>query len=318
MKDTSIKINGQSVKLTHLDKVFWPARLGYAKGVSGRPNEKITKGDLVNYYRNVAKYILPYLKDRPESMNRHPNGIAGPSFFQKDVADQSPDWVKTKKIYSESNKANINYLICENEATLVYMANLGCIEINPWNSRIGRLENPDFLVIDLDPEKISFERVVEVARAVHKLLDSIHVPNYCKTSGATGLHIYVPLGAKYDYDQAKEFAHLVAVIIHQQLPDITSVERMPKKRQKKVYLDFLQNRKGQTLAAPYSVRPKPGATISTPLEWREVRKGLDPKQFTIRTIFPRLKKKGDLWKPVLKKSANLKQALSELKRSMQK
>jgi bifunctional non-homologous end joining protein LigD len=293
------KINGKTLKLTNLDKVYWP-------------KEKFTKGDLIEYYRKIAPYILPYLKDRPESMNRHPGGITGPNFFQKDVDHQSPAWAKVVPIYSESNQAKIRYLVCQNEATLVYMANLGCIEINPWNSTYQKQDHPDYLVIDLDPEDISFEKVVLVAQSVHKLLDSIGVKNYCKTSGATGLHIYVPLGAKYNYDQAKEFAHIVAMLINHKHPDITSVERLPKKRQKKVYLDFLQNRKGQTLAAAYSVRPKPGATVSTPLEWSEVRAGLDPKKFTIKTIFARLAKKKDLFKPILGKGADLKKALSKL------
>lgn len=300
--ETILKINGRSLKLTNLEKVYWP-------------KEKYTKGDLIEYYRNIAPFILPYLKDRAESMNRHPGGINGPNFFQKDVRDQMPSWIKTKKIFSESNNANINYLVCQDEATLVYMANLGCIEINPWNSRIQKQEHPDYLVIDLDPEDISFDRVVLVAQSVHKLLDSIGVKNFCKTSGATGLHIYVPLGAKYNYDQAKEFAHLVALIINKQLPDITSVERSPKKRQKRVYLDYLQNRKGQTLAAPYSVRPKPGATVSTPLEWSEVRTGLDPHKFTIKTIFARIKKKKDLFKPVLGPGSDLKKALKKLEKA---
>jgi bifunctional non-homologous end joining protein LigD len=298
-KDILVKIDGQQLKLTNLDKVYWP-------------KEKYTKGDLVNYYRKVAKFILPYLKDRPENMNRHPHGINGPSFYQKNVDHQPPVWVKTKKIFSESNKADINYLVCQNEATLVYMANLGCIEINPWNSRIQNLEKPDWMVIDLDPEAISFEQVIVVAQAVHKLLDSIGVKNFCKTSGATGLHIFVPLAAKYTHDQVKDFAHIIAVLVNRRLPNITSIERMPKKRQKKVYLDFLQNRKGQTLAAPYSVRPKPGATVSTPLEWGEVKRGLDPKKFTIQTIVPRLKKKGDIWKPVIGAGADLQKALTKL------
>lgn len=296
---TKMKINGYEVNLTHLEKVFWP-------------KEKYTKRDLVDYYRKIAPVILPYLKDRPESMNRHPNGITGKNFFQKNVDHKVPEWVNTKLIYSESNREKINYLICQNEATLVYMANLGCIEINPWNSRIKSLDHPDFLVIDLDPEAISFDKVVLVAQSVHKLLDKIKVPNFCKTSGATGLHIYVPLSAKYTYDQAKEFARLVATIINRQIPEITSIERLPKKRQHRVYLDFLQNRKGQTLAAPYSVRPKPGATVSTPLEWSEVRVGLDPEKFTIKTIFDRLKKKKDLFSGLFKKSADLKSALKKL------
>jgi bifunctional non-homologous end joining protein LigD len=155
---------------------------------------------------------------------------------------------------------------------------------------------------------------VLVAQSVHKLLDKVGVKNYCKTSGATGLHIYVPLGAKYNYDQAKEFAHLIALLINRKHPDITSVERLPKKRQKKVYLDFLQNRKGQTLAAPYSVRPKPYATVSTPLDWSEVKIGLDPKAFTIKTIFGRLKKKKDLFKPVLGIGIDLKKCLAKLEK----
>ena len=301
-KEEFITIDGHELKLTNLNKIYWP-------------KEKYTKGDLIDYYRKISPYILPYLKDRPESMNRHPGGITGPNFFQKDVDHSVPKWMKTKSIYSESNEANINYLVCENEATLVYMANLGCIEINPWNSRIGEQDYPDYLVIDLDPEAVSFEKVVLVAQSVHRLLDFLDVPNFCKTSGATGLHIYVPLGAKYDYDQAKEFAHLVAICVNRKLPDITSIERSPKKRQKKVYLDYLQNRKGQTLAAPYSVRPKPGATVSTPLEWSEVRSGLDPSKYTIKTIFERLKKKKDLFKPVLSgKTANLKLALKKLEK----
>ncbi|SRR5258708_7926285 len=289
------------MKLTNLDKIFWP-------------KEKYTKGDVLEYYQKIAPYILPYLKDRPESLNRYPSGIGGKNFFQKDVDHMPPDWVKTKSIYSESNNANINYLICNDAATLLYMANLGCIEINPWFSTIKHLDKPDYAVIDLDPEKISFDKVVEVALAVHKILDNLKIPNYCKTSGATGLHIYIPLGAKYTYDQAKDFSHLIAVLANRKLPQITSLERHPAKRQKKVYLDYLQNRKGQTLVAPYSLRPKPGATVATPLEWKEVKKGLSPQDFNIQNIFSRLKKKGDLFKPVLGKGIDLQKTLKQIEK----
>ena len=170
------------------------------------------------------------------------------------------------------------------------MANLGCIEINPWSSRLGMLDRPDYLVIDLDPEDIAFEAVVESALAVKKVLDKAGTQHYCKTSGKTGLHVYVPLGGSCDYDQARQFAEIIARLSHRELPKITSLERNPARRQKKVYLDFLQNRRGQTLAAPYSVRPHPGATVSTPLRWEEVKPGLDPSQFTIRTIGKRLEK----------------------------
>jgi bifunctional non-homologous end joining protein LigD len=292
-------INGQKVKLTNLDKIFWP-------------KERYTKGDVIAYYDKIAKYILPYLKDRPESLNRHPNGIRGQSFFQKDVGDMPPDWVRTQKIYSESNKKYLHYLVIDDKPSLLYAANLGCIEINPWFSRIKKLDYPDYLVLDLDPEGIGFEAVVEAALVIHKILDKAGCKNYCKTSGATGLHVYVPLNAKYTYDQAKQFAHLIAILTNQRLPKTTSVERMPMKRQHKVYLDFLQNRKAQTLACPYSLRPKPGATVATPLEWKEVKKGLDPKDYNIKTIFKRLEKKGDLFKPILGQGADLKKALSRL------
>ncbi len=283
----------KQVTLTHLDKVFWP-REGY------------TKGDVANYYRRISRWLLPYLVDRPQSLKRTPNGIAGPSFFQKDVDHMPPAWVKTKKIYSESTQKQINYIVCQDLPTLLYLVNLGCIEINPWNSRLKSLHKPDFLIIDLDPEQISFDRVVEVAQTVHQILDELKLPNFCKTSGATGLHIYVPLGAKYDYEQVKKFAYSIVQKAHQRLPQITSLERHPKKRQRKVYLDYLQNNFSQTLAAPYSLRARPGAPVSTPLEWKEVKTGLDPLKFNIKTIFPRLKQKGDLWAPVLGKGVNLK------------
>ncbi len=297
--EETVTIAKRPVHLTHLEKVYWP-------------KEKITKGDLVAYYRSVAKTILPYLKDRPESLNRYPHGIEGDSFYQKDVDHQPPKWVKTKKIHSESNDKDINWLLCQDEATLAYMANLGCIELNPWHSRIGKLDKPDYLLIDLDAKTTTFERIVEVAREVRALLDELGLASFPKTSGKTGLHICIPLGAKYSYDQAKQFDQLLMHLVHDRLPKITSVERNPAKRKGKVYLDFLQNRRGQTMAAPYCVRPVPGATVSTPLEWSEVRKGLDPHKFTIRTIGKRLEKKGDLWKGVLGRGANLKRALDRL------
>jgi bifunctional non-homologous end joining protein LigD len=276
------------------------------------PKEKITKGDVIAYYDKIAPYILPYLKDRPESLNRHPNGISGKSFFQKDITYTPPAFVKITKIYSESNADYINYMVCQNKETLLYMANLGCIEINPWFSRLKHLDKPDYAVLDLDPEDIGFDKVIEVANETHKLLKKLKIPNFCKTSGATGLHIYIPLGARYSYDQSKHFAQLIATLVHKKLPDITSVERSPQKRQKKIYLDYLQNRKGQTLAAPYSLRPKPGATVATPLEWKEVKKGLKPTNFTIKNIFSRLNKKGDSLKPILGKGIDLRSALKRI------
>lgn len=299
-KNSEEKINGKLVKMTNLTKVYWP-------------KEKITKGQLIEYYRSVAKWILPYLKDRPESMNRFPNGIEGPSFYQKDVDPREmPSWIETTEVYSESNSKNIQYLICQDEATLVYMANLGCIEMNPWNSRMQKQNNPDWAVIDLDPGENTFKQVVQVAHATKEILDQMNVDSYCKTSGATGIHIYIPLGAKYNYDDTKNFAQVIAQLIHNRLPDITSIDRMPAKRKKKIYVDFLQNRRGQTLAAPYAVRPRPGATVSMPLAWDEVDHALDPHDFTIFNALDRISKKGDIWKPVLGKGVNMEKAIKNL------
>lgn len=288
------------INLTNLNKIFWPKK-------------KYTKGDVMAYYQKIAPYILPYLKDRPENLNRHPNGIKGKSFFQKDVDHTPPSWVKTARIYSQSNKKYLRYLLCNDKATLIYLTNLGCIEINPWSSRIQSLDKPDYLVIDLDPLDVGFNKVVKTAQTIRQVLESVKINSYPKTSGATGLHIYMPLGTKYTYEQAKNFAKLIAGLVNKKIPSITSIERNPAKRRGKVYLDYLQNSKGQTLAAPYSLRPRPGATVSTPLKWSEVKSGLDPKKFTIQTIFARVKKTGDLFKPVLGPGINLKQAFTKFK-----
>jgi bifunctional non-homologous end joining protein LigD len=290
-----------SPRITHPDKLYWPAD-GY------------TKGDLVEYYRTVAPMMLPYLRDRPQSLHRHPNGIERPGFYQKDVSKQPPAWVQTVEIPSESNGRHLRYVLCQDEASLLYLVNLGCIEINPWNSRVGTLDKPDYLVIDLDPEDTPFARVVETAQAVRKLLDRAGAVSYCKTSGKRGLHIFLPLAARYDYETAKHFAELVANLVHRWLPASTSVARSPALRPQRVYLDFLQNRRGQTLAAPYSARPVPGAMVSTPLRWAEVKRGLDPKEFTIRSLARRLDKVGDLWQDVLGPGIDVEECLSRLAR----
>jgi bifunctional non-homologous end joining protein LigD len=286
------------IELTHADKVFFP-KTGY------------TKGDLFEYYQTVSKLMLPYLKDRPHSLLRMPNGIGGPAFFQKDV-ESHPGWIKTAAIFSESNDKDIHYYVCDSVDSLLYMVQLGCVEINPWNSRLKKLEKPDWLVIDLDPEKIEFKYVVETAQVVHQVCDELDIPTYPKTSGKTGIHIYIPLAAKYNYDQGKQFAEILANIINDRTPEHTSIVRLPSKRQGKVYVDFLQNRKGQTLAAPYSVRPTEEASVSAPLHWDEVNNKLKPSNFTIKNIEKRIDKVGDLWKPVLGKGIDIKKTLSKL------
>lgn len=293
------EISGQQLKLTHLDKVYWP-------------DDGYTKGDLIAYYKDIASVILPYLKERPESLHRNPHGIDDDGFFQKDVAGAVADWIQTVPVHSESNNKDIHWLLCQDKAHLVYMANLGCVELNPWHSRAQNLKYPDYLLIDLDAKESGFDDVVKTAKAVKRVLDKAGIAGYPKTSGKSGLHVCVPLGAKYDYEQAKQFTQLLLTIVHNELPEMTSLERNPDKRKGKIYLDYLQNRAGQTMAAPYCLRPVPGAPASTPLEWEEVRKGFDPKKYTIRTMGKRLEKKGDLWKPVLGRGINLEKALGRL------
>lgn len=297
--DKIVRIAKRELEFTNLEKVYFP-------------KEKFTKGDLIEYYRSIAKVMVPYLKDRPESLNRFPSGIKGESFYQKDVDHQGPDWIRTEKIYSESNKKYINYLVCDDEATLVYMANLGCIEINPWHSRTGGLDNPDYCLIDLDPQVKDFDLVVEAAQVVHEILEKAGAKSFVKTTGKRGMHILIPLGAKYDYEQSRHFAELVVNLAHQKLPKTTSLERSPTKRRGKIYLDYLQNSKGQTMAAPYCVRPIDGMQVSAPLEWSEVKPGLSPSRFTVKNIHARLEKKGDLLKGLLGKGIDIERCLKKL------
>lgn len=290
------ELNGNELKFTNLKKVLWP-------------DEGYTKGDMLNYYWEVAKYMLPYLKERPQSLNRFPNGINKGSFYQKDVTGKVPPWVEKYPYKAEGERKRKHYMLCNNEAALLYMANLAAIEVNPWSSTVHKPGNPTWCLLDLDPDKSNtFEEVIEVARAIHDLLDDMKVPSYCKTSGATGLHIYIPLGAKYAYDQSQLFARWVATEVDSMF-DFTSVVRMTSKRKGKVYIDFLQNRPTATLVAPYSLRPKPGATVSMPLYWEEVKKGLKMTDFTIANAVDRLKQEGDIFKRVLGKGIDLKKVL---------
>lgn len=295
-----IQVDGNDLHLTNQEKIYYP-------------DDNITKGDVINYYNEMYKYIGPFLEERPESLKRQPLGIEDKGFFQKDVDDQPPNWVKTVTLHSESEDRDINYIICNDKATLLYMGNLGCIEINPWLSKLNSLDNPDYLVIDIDPSpKNDFEQVIDAAKAVKEVLDKGQISGYCKTSGASGIHVYVPLGAKYTYDNAKDFAHIIAMKAHELLPETTSLERNLSKRGNKIYLDYLQNRRGQTLASVYSLRPEPGATVSTPLEWKELKKGLHYSKFNIKTIQKRLQKMGDIFKPVMGEGIDIKKCLKEL------
>lgn len=289
------------VNVTNLKKVYWP-------------DEGITKGEVIKYYISIAKYILPYLKDRPESLKRNPNGIKDSGFFHKDAGDEAPKWVKSKVIFSESTNKDIDYILCNNAATLIYLNNLGCIEINPWHSTIQALDKPDYLIIDIDPsEKNTFEQVIEAANVIRELFEKAGTESYCKTSGATGLHIYVPTQKKYTYDQLKDFSHLICMMAQEQLPKFTSLERNLQKRgNKMIYMDYLQNRRGQTISSVYSLRPKEGATVSIPLKWAEVKPGLKPSDFTIYNALKRIEKMGDIFSPVLGKGIDLNKCLKLL------
>jgi bifunctional non-homologous end joining protein LigD len=297
-EETQVKvINGHELKFTNLSKLYWP-------------EEGYTKRDMFNYYYRVAEYIIPYLKDRPQSLNRFPNGIHGKSFYQKNVMGKAPNWVKTFP-YAAGDGEKKEFLVGSDEATLMWMASLGCIEMNPWFSRVQTENHPDFCIIDLDPDKNTFDQVIEAALMVKKILDTMNVPSYPKTSGSTGIHIYIPLGAKYSYDESQMFAKLIVTMVHQQLPGFTTLERMISNRGGKMYLDFLQNRPGATIASPYSLRPKPGATVSTPLYWEEVKKGLKMSDFTIKNLPDRLKREGDVFKDVLGEGIDMAEVLEK-------
>jgi len=208
---------------------------------------------------------------------------------------------------------NIDYIICNNKATLAYLNNLGCIELNPWSSTTKRLDKPDYMIIDIDPsDKNTFEQVIETALAYKKVLDKAGAVSYCKTSGATGLHIFVPMGGKYLYEQVRDFAEIISALVLEQLPEFTSMERNLKKRGNKIYLDYLQNSRGQTIAAAYSLRPHKDATVSTPLLWKEVKKGLQPSAFDIYTVPKRVKKMKDIFKGVLGKGVDIKKCIAAL------
>lgn len=293
------KINGHEIKFSNLNKIYWP-------------KENISKREFLNYYYRVAPFILPYLKDRPMSLNRFPNGITGKSFYQKDVTGKVPGWVETFPYVSQGEHKN--FMLCNDEAALLYMASLGCIEMNPWSSTYKKPDNPDWCAIDLDPDKNHFDQVIETALVTKEILDALKVDCYCKTSGSTGLHIYIPLGKKYDYEASKEFGRVIAHLVNERLPKFTSIERPTAKRKGKLYIDFLQNRPQATLAAAYSLRPKPGATVSMPLEWEEVKKGLKMSDFNIHNAYERISAKGDIFKPVLGKGIDMQKALKNLEK----
>ena len=246
-------------------------------------------------------------------LTRYPDGIDGKNFYQKDAPDFAPDWIRTVAIWSDSSSRELEYFVCEDEASLLYLANLGTIPLHIWMSRVTELDRPDFCVLDLDPKEAPFEHVIEIALAIRSLCQEIELETFVKTSGSTGLHVLIPLGARYTYEQSRTLGQLLAQIIVRRLPAIATVQRNLAARQGKVYIDYLQNRRGQLIVAPYSVRPLPGAPVSAPLRWREVKPGLEIGKHTMRTLPRRVRRmKDDPILPVLELRTDLAAVLGRL------
>ncbi|MCU0866030.1 MAG: non-homologous end-joining DNA ligase [Planctomycetes bacterium] len=282
-------------KPSNLGKVYWPAE-GY------------TKGDLLAYYHAVAEALLPHLRDRPVHLNRFPDGIDGKSFYQREVKDGAPDWLRTVPIPHDGS--TVPHHVIDDLDALLHVVNLGSIDLHPWLSRTASLDQPDWAVLDLDPKQAPFAHVIRIARSAGRLLRGIGLRPLLKTSGKSGMHIFVPLRSGYGYDHARMFLEAVSRVLLREVGDVATIERSPEKRDGKVYLDFLQNRRSQTIVPPYAVRPVGGASVSAPLLWDELEAAdLSPRQFTIRTMPARLQRHGDLFRNALDDRQDLQPAI---------
>ncbi len=290
----------KEVPFTNLDKVFWP-------------DEGYTKGDLIEYHRQVAPWMLEYLIDRPLVMTRYPDGIDGKSFFQKDAPPYAPDWLRTETVWSEGSERELSYFVADDEESLLYIVNMGTIPIHIWSSRVESLAAPDWCILDLDPKEAPFTDVVEIARTIHDLCEEIGLPSYPKTSGSSGIHVLVPLGGRLTYEQSRTLGQLLGQVVVAERPDIATLTRNPDRREGKVYIDFVQNGHGRLLVAPFTVRPKPGAPVSAPLKWSEVTKRLKIENHTIESVPRRMKRmKEDPLRGVLDDEPDLLGALDRL------
>jgi len=292
--DKVVNIGGNELKLTSLDKMIWP--------------EGLTKAHLIDYYYRMAPYILPYLYNRPIVMKRYPEGIEGEAFYQKECPDFAPAWVMRHPV-KHSNKT-VNYVVCNDMQTLLWLINLNTIEMHAWLARIENLESPDLAVMDLDPaDGAAFRDTMEVALLVRGVLEQFGLAGFPKTSGAGGLHLFIPIKPVYSWQVVTAAMKFVAETAAGIYPDKATIERKVDKRAGKVYLDYLQNGRGKTMAFQYGLRPLPGAPVSTPLDWREVEKGeIQPQDFNMKTIFPRLQTIGDIYSGVI----NQRQSLDKL------
>ena len=269
-------VGEKTVHFSNLDKTFWP-------------EEAYTKGDLIEYYRTISPWILPFLEDRPLVLTRYPDGIEGKSFYQKNAPGFAPDWVRTESVWSQGSEKELRYFVCDDLESLLYVANSAAIPLHIWSSRIATLQHPDWSILDLDPKDAPFSDVVACAGVIREVADEIGLPSYVKTSGSTGLHVLIPLGGRCTYDQSRTLAELLARVVVEALPEQATITRNPRKREGKVYVDYLQNRPGQLLVAPYCVRPLPGAPVSVPLHWDEVNDELSLGDHTIATVPERVR-----------------------------
>lgn len=289
----------RELRLSNLEKVFWPG-------------DGVTKGELVDYYRAVAPYMLPYLKDRPVVLSRYPDGITGETFYQKSAPDWVPPWLRTTTLWSEHSQREIHYVLLDDADGLAFVANLATIPIHAWASRIHDLEKPDWTIIDFDAKQGPKEYIVPLALATHRLCDQLGLPHVVKTSGQVGLHILIPLGGQCTFEQARTLAYLIGLLVEREHPDKATTARNPAARGPRVYLDWGQNAHGQLLVAPYSVRPVDGAPVSMPLMWDEVTPDLDPKRFHLRNALERITSRPDPCAPVLDTRPDLAAALAAL------
>ncbi|MEJ2204429.1 MAG: DNA ligase D [Gemmatimonadota bacterium] len=295
-----VRVEDTRVEVTNAEKVFWP-------------EEGYTKGDLVEYHRKVAEWMLPYLEDRPLVMTRYPDGIEGKSFFQKDAPPYAPEWIRRETVWSEGSGRELSYFIADDLDSLLYVVNLGTIPIHVWSSRVDSLAQPDWCILDLDPKEAPFTDVVKVARALHDLCEEIGLPSFAKTSGSSGIHVLVPLGRRLTYEQSRTLAQLLARVMVAEHTDIATLTRNPERREGKVYVDFVQNGHGRLIAAPFTVRPLSGATVSAPVKWSEVSGRLRIGSHTIASVPRRMKRLGsDPLRPVLDLEPDLLGALERL------
>lgn len=293
-----MSVAGRELTLTNLGKVLWPDR-------------GITKADLIDYYTRMAPYLLPYLRDRPLVMTRYPDGIDGKWFYHKNAPTGTPAWVNTWPDEAEGGRI-LHYVLVQEPATLTMVANLGAIELHPWLSRHQTPDNPDWAVIDLDPsEGVAFEHVLTCARLVRQLLAAVRIQGFPKLSGATGIHIYCPCGPGYTYAETAAFCEAIGRVLLRVFPERVTLERVVAKRTGKVYVDYLQNRRGQTITSVYGLRPQPGAPVSTPVTWDEIQG--QPPRFDMFTIWDRLRVYGDLFAPTLQLTQDLRRATLELR-----